>query len=188
MLQPAIKYQEQLQNLYYDIWFNDKYKYYNADVYYNDLQVDKDTWSRHQFVSVHKNTVIGYISYSICRQNNSITGLEIINFSDKKAVFGRDVITALKDIFEKYNFRKIKFCVVIGNPIEKTYDKLIKKYGGRIVGVYKNETRLVDGKYYDEKHYEILATEYFDTKNSKSRLHNWIQHREKCINNKHLKD
>ena len=102
---------------------------------------------------MHKNTVIGYISYSICRQNNSITGLEIINFSNNKAVFGRDVITALKDIFEKYNFRKIKFCVVIGNPIEKTYDKLIKKYGGRIVGVLvttlfeKITRRKIDSKY-----------------------------------------
>lgn len=160
MLEPAIKYAEQLQNLGYDIWFNDKYKYYNSEIYYSGIKVDEDTWSRHQFVSVWRNIVIGYISYDICRANNSVTNLSIINFSDNKMVFGRDLQIAIRDIFDKYKFRKIKFYVVVGNPIEKSYDKLIKKYGGRIVGVCKDDVKLIDGEYYDTKQYEILFGDF----------------------------
>ena len=77
----------------------------------------------------------------------------IINFSDKKITFGKDIGQALDEIFTKYNFRKLKFSVVVGNPIEKSYDKLIHEYCGRIVGTFKDHTRLIDNKNYDEKFY-----------------------------------
>jgi hypothetical protein len=64
-------------------------------------------------------------------------------------------------MFEKYRFNKLNFTVVRGNPIEKTYDKLIKRYNGRIVGIKEQETKLIDGKLYDMKEYEILASHYF---------------------------
>lgn len=163
MLEPAIKYKEELQKAYYDTWFDDKYKYWNFGVYYSSLQIDTDTWERNQFVSVIEGEVIGYISYSIARSDNSVHSLSIMNFSDKKTAFGLDLGQALKDIFEKYKFRKLNFEVVVGNPIEKSYDKMIKKYGGRIVGTYKSDVRLIDGEYYDKKSYEILADEYFAT-------------------------
>ena len=163
MLEPAIKYKEQLQKLYYNIWFDDKYKYYNCDTYYQTLEINNDTWNSHQFVSVYNGEVIGYISYDVIRAINGVNSLAIINFTDNKAVFGLDIGHALKDIFEKYKFRKLNFSVVIGNPIEKSYDKMIKKYGGRIVGVYKDHVKLLDGEYYDYKTYEILSSEYFAT-------------------------
>lgn len=49
------------------------------------------------------------------------------------------------------------FRVVIGNHIEKMYDKYIEKYGGRIIGVRKDEVRLIDGKLY-----EITKDEYLE--------------------------
>lgn len=162
MLEPAIKYKDQLEKLQYDIWFNDKYKYWNCDTYYDTMKIDEDTWNRHQFVSVVNGRVIGYISYNVSRSDNSAHTLSILNFSDNKAVFGMDLGQALKDIFEKYKFRKLKFCVVVGNPIEKSYDKMIEKYGGRIVGTYKKDVKLIEGEYYDRKLYEIFAEEYFE--------------------------
>lgn len=162
MLEPAIKYKEQLENLQYNIWFEDKYKYWNSDTYYNSMQIESDTWNKHQFVSVYNGEVIGLIEYSIVRSSDIACNLSIINFSNDKIIFGKDLIQALKDIFEKYKFRKLQFSVIIGNPIEKTYDKMINKYGGRIVGVYKDDAKLIDGEYYDRKLYEITAKEYFD--------------------------
>ena len=38
---------------------------------------------------------------------------------------------------------------------------MIKKYGGRIVGIKKKDVQLIDGKYYDLKLYEIFADDYF---------------------------
>ncbi len=161
MLEPAIKYKNQLESLQYDIWFDDKYKYWNCDSYYQSMQIDENTWNKNQFVSVHNGVVIGYISYNISRAEHSAYSLSVINFSDNIIAFGKDLRQALKDIFERYKFRKLNFTVVIGNPIEKTYDKMIKKYGGRIVGTYKEDVKLIDGEYYDKKAYEILASEYF---------------------------
>ena len=163
MLEPAIKYKEQLEKLQYEIWFNDKYKYWVCDVYHNTLSIDADSWNRHQFVSVIDNKIIGYISYRVDRSNNNVHDLSIINFTDNKTAFGIDLGQALKDIFEKYKFRKINFYVVVGNPIEKSYDKMIKKYGGRIIGTKKEDAKLIDGEYYDTKLYEILSTEYFES-------------------------
>ena len=163
MLEPAIKYKEQLEKLQYNIWFDDKYKYWNCDVYYSTLQIDSDTWNKHQFVSVVNGEVLGYIAYNISRADNSAHSLSIMNFSDNKAAFGMDLGHALKDIFERYKFRKLNFTVVVGNPIEKSYDRMIKKYGGRIIGTYKADVKLIDGEYYDKKAYEILADEYFSS-------------------------
>lgn len=167
MLEPAIKYREQLEKLQYNIWFNDKYKYWNCDTYYDSMQIDTNTWNKHQFVSVLNDEVIGYIAYNVSRSDNSVCSLSIINFSDNTVIFGADLSRALKDIFEKYKFRKLNFTVVVGNPIEKSYDKMIKKYGGRIIGVYKDDVKLIDGEYYDKKLYEILASEYFNAVNNK---------------------
>ena len=119
------------------------------------MKIDDSTWERHQFVSIKDNNVIGYISYSVNRVCNYAQRLSIMNFTDDKMTFGMDLGQALQDIFEKYNFRKLNFCVVVGNPIEKSYDKMIKRYNGRIVGTFKDDVKLIDNKYYDTKHYEI---------------------------------
>lgn len=162
MLEPAIKYSVELKKKMVDVWFNEKYKYYNNNSYYFETEIDNETWNKHQFVSVDKdNNVIGYISYNVDRQTNNCRNLVIINFTDNKFEFGMDLGKAIKDIFEKFKFRKLSFTVIIGNPVEKSYDKMIKKYGGRIVGIKKDEVKLFDGEYYDIKLYEIFADDYF---------------------------
>ena len=108
--------------------------------------------------------MIGYIGYHIDRSAEVVDVLNIINFPENRVVFGMDAGQALKDIFEKFNFRKLVFMVVIGNPIEKSYDKMIQRYGGRVVGIQKQQTKLIDGKFYDVKLYEILAEDYFRRK------------------------
>ena len=66
------------------------------------------------------------------------------------------MLRAISDIFERFNFRKLSCAVVIGNPIEKTYDKLVPKYGGRIVGLEKEEVKLA---YEKDKGSEINGAE-----------------------------
>ena len=164
MLYPALNYQNILKTKFREIWFKDKYKYYNNSCYYEDINIDEDTWYKHQFVSVKDYNVIGYIGYSINRQTNNIYRLGIINFEDKPSItFSCDLKIAIKDIFECYKFNKLSFNVVIGNPVEKAYDKLCEKYGGRIVGIQKNETKLIDGKIYDIKLYEITRDSYISS-------------------------
>lgn len=161
MLELAIKHKDQLISKMYDTWFKDKYKFYNNANYYNEIVIADNTCDLHQFVSINsKKEVIGFIEYNINRPNNSANELCIINLTNDINTFGSDCMTAIKDIFEKFNIRKLSFSVLIGNPIESKYDKLIVKYGGRIVGIKKDEIKLLDGKYYDEKMYEIFRNDY----------------------------
>ena len=172
MLDYAKKYETELVRLHHGIAFDPFYDFQQYGVYRETLELPNNTWDKHCFVSVLGTTILGYISYAIKRMDNYVSSVNIIHFGGKNSkggiVFGRDVITAMKDVFEKYGFGKICFCVVIGNPIEKTYDKLIKRYGGRVVGVFKKDTRMIDGKLYDVKHYEIMAEEYFASVSRKS--------------------
>jgi RimJ/RimL family protein N-acetyltransferase len=171
MLANAKNYEAELVKLFNETAYDRFYDFYRYAVGTETLKIPDDTWNGHYFASVIGAKVIGYIGYGIRRPEPYAESLGIIRFGGRDAgdtaerqTFGKDVMTALKDIFERYGFIKLKFSCVIGNPMEKTYDKLIKRYGGRIVGVHKNETRLLDGKLYDVKLYEILAEEYFASK------------------------
>lgn len=164
MIDIAQKYSEQLKlkiaNTIYDL----KYMFARAGVTY-EYTPEKSTWNKHEFVSMKDSEIIGYISYNINRNDYSVSGLYIINFTDDKITFGRDLGIILDDIFRKFNFRKLTFGVYVGNPIEKSYDAAIKKFGGRIIGVEKEASRLLDGKFYDYKQYEIFREEYIKNKN-----------------------
>lgn len=162
MLDLAINHEEELQKKFRSTWFSEKYKFWTCTNYHEDYQIAENTWDNHQFVSLDSSgEVIGYIGYEIDRAYDVVNGLNIINFTDDKITFGIDVGNALRDIFEKFHFRKLTFTVIIGNPIEKTYDRLIEKYHGRIVGIQKKQVRLIDGEFYDRKLYEVFRDEYF---------------------------
>lgn len=166
MLHVAIKYAEQLRNKFHSVWFDERYKFWAGSNFFEEWQPAESTWVNHQFVSVRDGEVIGYIAYEIDRGAGDLAyGLNIINFeSEPSATFAMDLGQALENIFDKFNLRKLNFYVVVGNPIEKSYDKMCEKYGGRIVGTQKQNTRLFDGKYYDEKLYEILKEDYENRK------------------------
>ena len=162
MLKLAHTYQDKLNKAYSSIIFQDKYKYYNCDNYWSyTKEVSKDSWNNLEFVSVDKNdNVIGYLGAGISRSTEKVASLGIMNFYDINITFSKDLYQFLHDLFMKFNFRKIEFIVVIGNPAEKMYDKYIEKYGGRIVGVSRESTKLQDNKYYDIKEYEIFRDDY----------------------------
>ena len=165
MLENAKKYEDQLRQLFFDIAYDPFYKYEQFSAYSEVFKIPDTTFNSNHFVSVFNGKVIGYIEYQIKRPENSVWGLEVVHFGGKASgnsyIFGKDLFLAMKDIFEKFGFRKISFCVRVGNPVEKTYNKLIKRYNGHIVGVRKQEVRLMDGQLYDEKWYEIFASDYF---------------------------
>lgn len=165
MLDLAIKYEERLKALFSNVVFDKEYMFYSGGSYRDAYESIKSTWSCHEFVSItNEGKVLGYIKYNICRDSLACRGLQIINFSNSKATFGKDVMRCLDELFTKFQFRKLSYCVYVGNPIEKTYDKLTTKYGGRIVGTKVKDDRLLDGNYYDLKLYEIFREDYLRRK------------------------
>jgi hypothetical protein len=165
MLDMAQKYTEELKLKLANISYDLKYQFYTGG-WSTEYQPSKDNWNKFEFVSVDsKGNVIGYMSYDVDRNSNLASCLHIINFSDNKITFGRDVSQVIDDIFIKYQFRKLEYGVYVGNPIENTYDKLTTRYGGKIVGTKQKTTKLLDGNLYDFKMYELFREEYIGKSN-----------------------
>ena len=158
MLKIAHTYKDKLQIVYNKIILTDKYKYFNFTNYWDyTIKLSENSWSDIENVSVDRNdNVIGFLRAGISREADKVSSLGIMNFYDKNVTFSRD-------LFNKFNFRKIEFTVVVGNPVEVMYDRIMKKYGGSIVGIKKKSTKLIDGNFYDVKMYEIFK-DAFDTR------------------------
>lgn len=158
MIELAYLHKEKLVNKFKNIMNKTRYKYFFLSTYQNyERTIDDNNWKCLEYVSVKNNKIIGYMKASIDRIAHNVDQLYLINFSkDDFFTYGKDITSFLKILFEDFCFKKIEFSVVVGNPIEKSYDKIVEKNGGRIVGIFKNSVRLMDGKYYDLKFYEVF--------------------------------
>ena len=50
----------------------------------------------------------------------------------------------------------MNFSVAVGNPIERSYDRWVEKYNGRIVGIQKDHYLGIDNVFRDRKLYEVF--------------------------------
>ena len=165
MLKLANNYKDEIAELMKETWYDDKYKFYHYSNYRREFTLPKGDWDGRHFVSVDSNdNLIGYICYEVCRPSDIVDGFGAINFTNNKTTFGKDLAQIIDDIFCKFNHNKIEFNVVVGNPIERSYDRMVEKYGGRIVGIRQQHTVLIDNIRYDDKIYEILREDYLKAK------------------------
>ena len=156
MIQPAIAHKEELQKLWIEHLNSDRSMYTQACSYYEyDLDIKKDEWNYMQLVSIENEKIVGYVHVGINREHDRVSNILFVSFVDKSVTFSLDC----KGVFENLmsRFRKISFTCVVGNPAEKMYNKLVKRYNGRVACVQKDHIRLRDGKYYDYKLYEIMC-------------------------------
>jgi hypothetical protein len=165
MLKLSYFYKTRIQEEYKKIIYDEKYKYYFCQCFWNyefPLSTGDSDWYGIEYVSVDRNNnIIGYLGANIDRESNKVSSLRILNFKDKGNItFSRDLRNFIIELFERYKVNKIEFSVVGGNPIEKMYDKYIKKYNGRIVGHFKDYVKLTDGEYHDYKMYEIFKKDF----------------------------
>ncbi len=130
MLKFAIDYQDKINSIWREVCHEDKYKFFQVSTFRGDLVniSEFSTWRELNYASLDKDgNVLGYISYDCDRTVlMKASKFTAINLSDNKLEFGKDIQTAIDDIFLKYNFNKLNFGCVVGNPVEKTYDKLVK--------------------------------------------------------------
>jgi len=156
MIQPAKVYESKLIDKFLSIYDDPKYKYFFLSGYNFIPSIEDDEWNYIKRVSVYNEEVLGYLSAVVDRTANKISELGVINFTNDNFIFSRDLANFINLLFYQYNFYKIKFSVVIGNPAEKMYDRFIEKYNGSIIGISKKDCRLTDGRLYDVKYYEIF--------------------------------
>ena len=147
MIEPADKYEEQLKDLY--AVDGDDYYYYN-------LPLDV---VRQRFVSTHNGEVIGSIDLLINKAAGAILEIPVKTLSEKyRYYFAKDYMTFIRYLMQKY--RKISFFVLIGSPVEKTYDRLAKILKWKIVGVMEKQVLNNKGEWNDVKYYEYINPDW----------------------------
>lgn len=153
MLDYAIKYETELKEAYMKVIGTDRLKYAQSNFIEFSLDIRQDTWEKIQMVSMYDGKLNGYLSATIDRPTNSVSSIVIISFENNSFIFGKDIHSFFRNLLK--NFYKINFSVYIGNKVESAYDRLVERAGGRVVGIYKKDVRLVTGEIVDRKVYEI---------------------------------
>ena len=158
MLKIALSFKDELNKLFLENYLREEYKYYLLSTFINKESFnDKEFgWGRSSFVSIDdKNKILGFLSFTEEIRVCSINNISIINFI-KSNIFNLDLFKFFKYMYNLNNIQKIGWNVIVGNPVEKKYDRICKRYNGYIVGIQKREVMLNDRKFYDKKLYEIL--------------------------------
>lgn len=169
MLVPARFFKDELEHKLAIAYEDPFYKYYFADIYIDyDVDNTNSTWNAEKYVSVDSNNnVIGYLAVNVDRSTHTIGRMRVVNFGDKSLLFAKDFNKFIYKMLVERGYFKLSFAVVIGNPAEAIYDKFVERYGGRIVGVCKEDVLLahndtVPPKRYDLKLYEIKGEDFYN--------------------------
>ena len=153
MLAPASQYQTQLSKLWAEKATDPDYLYWHVDIHYNPLADIRNTnYRKDEWVSVVDGEVVGYFCVLVDKNTRSANDMSIASFKKSKQ-YGYDFVTFIKTLERKYRY--VRWAAVDGHPHEKHYLSILKRYNGRVVGVFKNKIKLLNGRLYDEKWYEI---------------------------------
>lgn len=163
MLDYAYFHQDKLQYCVQKI-LKDKslYFFFMCPAKFFSIPIDRDDWDNIQFVSLNSSgELIGFMAAYADHRNNLIYNMDFINFSGKpNPIFSHDTKEFFDELFLKRKFRKIIFHAIYDNPATNMYRKLVKKLGGKEVGIMKDNRLLTDGNYYDEIIFELYRNNY----------------------------
>jgi len=161
MLVPAAAMIDEYKRVYFESTFDPKYKFIHIGGarLYQEPKASTDEESH--FVSVFDGRIVGEVKYSFDFQTRRASLTRAARYGKSGSVtFMRDLAAAIDRIFRYHNLNKLEYHVVVGNPAEHIWDRLTEKHGGRIVGIWREAVMLEDGKLYDYKAYELMASEY----------------------------
>ena len=167
MLKFAIQHREELARRWINAVAMPKNRFLMACGYHGfNFEIKEDDFYQLQMVSVHQDgSVIGFFQCSFDRTCKKAYDIEVIKFvAVQNLTFSRDLYEFLDGLFVKYGMNKVEWNVVIGNPAEAQYDRVIKRYGGRVVGVRYETCCLVDGTLCDLKMYELFRWKYMENR------------------------
>ena len=162
MIKNACGYFDEIKRKIEAIWYDPQYQYwFGSDYRFEYVENRNNKYLTREFVSLNKaGEVIGFFSYEINSSTRVADRFSAINFSNDKVTFGMDLRTVIDDVFVKFGFSVLEFEVICGNPIEKAYDRIAKKMGGRILCTKAKRALDLAGNICDVKVYEILKDDY----------------------------
>jgi hypothetical protein len=161
LLELACCHQEELKKKYYDFAVSDKARlYFSRPTPVYDLIIEPDNSDITQLVSIdHTGEVVGYYSYEINRTTNSGYNLNILAFK-KCPEFYQDFFNLFLWMFLVDCLNKVVFNIILGHPAENWYDWCCNEINGHIIGVFREDVRLIDDTLADIKYYEVIGREW----------------------------
>ena len=161
MLKPAKLYEDELQKLYCEKWHDYNLQFYTGWRSGGEFNISEDAYNRNEFVSVDaEGNIYGYIGYAFDFYTGVADNFGILSFKKSNALFAKDLLQVVDDIFIKYKFRLMSWRMVGDNPVEKHYQKFCKKYGGQEVARLKDYCRFNDGSYHDDVIFLLTRENY----------------------------
>lgn len=153
MLVPAISRKEELIKRFSEVIYDYKYFYYAGyspchEIPNFKLMDNKFEWA---IVDEH-DKVVGFLSYTIFFESDSVSNFGLYGF-EPSIIIGKDAYCKIRDMIHSY--RRIEWRCIASNPIAPLYEKVCKKYNGRILTL-KESAKDPNGIYQDEYIYEIL--------------------------------
>lgn len=158
-------YEEQIKRKMWKVWYDEKYQYYFGGSWRSDFSLsdNSDGYQKRAFAVLNNNEeLLGYICYSVDNELRIAMWFCAINFSDDKLTFGKALRQVITDCFLKFGVEVVEWCVICGNPIEKSYDRICAKLGGHIVGIRHRRAKDLAGNICDNKIYEILREDFLN--------------------------
>ena len=169
MLEYSFGHEQEITKQFQKIAYDEHWKYYwgSGQPQVLPYEVSKDS-NCISMVSIGTNgEILGLLEYWTDDAIRSVSNLCATNFSKKPSVvFSRDFHKFWTDAFVIRKLNKINWYVIAGNPIEKSYNKLVKRYGGRIVGTFEDDVLTYDGQLLPKKFYELTRESFEKTVDS----------------------
>lgn len=166
MLEYSFGHEQEITREFQKIAYDEHWKYYwgSGVPQVSPYEVSKDS-NVISMVSIGTDgKILGILEYCIDDKIRSVSNLWVCSFSkETNIVFSRDFHKFWTDIFKVHKLNKVNWYVVIGNPIEQSYDKLVKRYGGRIVGTFDDDVMTYDGQLLPRKYYELTRKTFEKT-------------------------
>lgn len=166
MLIPAICKKEELSVAFDRLRYSDKMMLYNGTIddcrFYCYGTNDSDwTLGRFQYaICDNEENLIGYISYTIDYYSSCCYNFGLMSFLDEPSVY---VALAIREVIlniKRQRLHRVEFRAIQGNPVIKSYDKLVKYFSKN--GYKAKKYTLTDvfkdryGRYRDDYIYEFV--------------------------------
>lgn len=154
---PAVLKREEINKEFMKKFFSEDMMYYIGWYEANCVAgiSDEPSDGLRQFAILDKDdNLVGYISYHVDLYSRCVYNFGMISFK-KSMAFSAAIEEIIEDLIHKEKFHRISWRMVSGNPVEKTYDRFLKKYNGNKIvehDVFKDKY----GNYHDSIIYELL--------------------------------
>lgn len=164
MLEPAYLHRAVLPDLYARALFDPRAAYFTLGGYADyKLEVAENEWSTIQRVSVGGGVVGGYLAAQVDREVRQVRDLSALAFRGAGQriglLFSRDLVRFVAGLVLDYGFERVAWSVVVGNPAEQLYDRVLPKLGGRVSAQFRRCIRRPNGSLTDQKCYEVIPPE-----------------------------